>query len=378
MSPGSVAFQKIRAKRGVMGGEGLNRRARRLFILALLGCLCLVSTGGDGLAAGGQTATQAGKAAYQLTVPFGLEEAADYIPADNPLTPDKVELGKLLFFDPRLSQNNTVSCASCHMPQLAWTDGQQVGIGIHRQLATRNTQTIVNRLYGQAQLWHGKSPSLEAQAINPLHKPVRMGMPSYEAEVAKLNAIAGYRERFRNVFGTDVTLDGLAKAIAAFERTILSGNSPADRFDMGGEEHAISESAQRGLTLFQGKARCTRCHSGFNFTDEKFHNLGIDWDGDQIDAGRYKVSKDPEDIGAFKTPTLREISRTAPYMHDGRFATLEEVVEFYDKGGIRNPHLSNLMVPLNLTVQETADLVEYMRALNGEGWQVTPPAEFPK
>nr|MBI3613087.1 c-type cytochrome [Nitrospirota bacterium] len=361
-----------------MGGEGLATRAKWRFASALLGALCLVPAGSDVTAAGSQTTGQPGKVAYQLKVPFGLEEASGYIPADNPLTQEKVELGKLLFFDTRLSQNNTVSCASCHVPQLAWTDGQQVGIGIHRQLATRNTQTIVNRLYSTAQLWHGKSPSLEAQAINPLHKPVRMGMPSYEAEVAKLNAIPGYRERFRKVFGTDVTLDGLATAIAAFERTILSGNSPADRFDMGGEEQAISESAKRGLTLFQGKARCTRCHSGFNFTDEKFHNLGIDWDGDQIDVGRYKVSKDPEDIGAFKTPTLREISRTAPYMHDGRFATLEEAIEFYDQGGIQNPHLSNLMVPLSLTEQEKADLVEYMRALNGEGWQITPPVELPK
>lgn len=354
------------------------RIAGQFAAVALLSALCFAPVAGDVTAAGRPALSQPGQGAYQLTVPFGLEDAAGYIPADNPLTAEKVELGKLLFFDPRLSQNNTVSCATCHMPQLAWTDGQQVGVGIHRQLATRNTQTIVNRLYSTAQLWHGKSPSLEAQAINPLHKPVRMGMPSYEAEVAKLNGITGYRERFRNVFGTDVTLDGLAKAIAAFERTILSGNSPADRFDMGGEEQAISESAKRGLALFQGKARCTRCHSGFNFTDEKFHNLGIDWDGDQIDVGRYKVSKDPEDIGAFKTPTLREISRTAPYMHDGRFATLEEVVEFYDKGGIQNPHLSNLMVSLSLAAQDKADLVEYMRALNGEGWQVAPPTEFPK
>ncbi|BFU93011.1 MAG: cytochrome-c peroxidase [Nitrospira sp.] len=315
---------------------------------------------------------------YQLRVPFGLEDSGGYIPRDNPITVEKVELGKLLFFDPRLSADNTVSCASCHIPQLAWTDGQQVSIGIHRQLATRNGMTIINRLYSTAQLWHGRSPTLEAQALNPLHKPVRMGMPSYEAEVQKLNAILGYRKLFQQAFGTNVTLDGIAKAVAAFERTILSGNSPADRFDMGGEENAISESAQRGLTLFQTKGRCTRCHSGFNFTDELFHNLGIDWDTDQVDVGRYKVSKDPDDLGAFKTPTLREISRTAPYMHDGRFVTLEEVIDFYDKGGIQNPHLSNLMIPLNLTTQEKADLVEYMRSLNGEGWEVTPPVVFPQ
>ncbi|WP_447972574.1 cytochrome-c peroxidase [Nitrospira sp. Kam-Ns4a] len=315
---------------------------------------------------------------YKLVVPLGLEDPASYLPADNPLTVEKVELGKLLFFDPRLSADNTISCASCHIPQLAWTDGQQVGVGIHHQLATRNTQTIINRLYSKEQLWHGKASSLEAQAKNPLTKPVRMGMPSYDAEVQKLNAIKGYRERFRKVFGTDVTIDGIAKAIAAFERTILSGNSPADRYDYGGDETAVSESAKRGRDLFQGKARCARCHSGFNFTDEQYHNLGIDWDKQEINLGRYQVSGDPEDIGAFKTPTVREIARTAPYMHDGRFATLEEVVEFYDRGGIQNPHLSNLMLPLHLMEQEKKDLVEYMKALNGEGWVVEPPRELPR
>lgn len=315
---------------------------------------------------------------YTRPVPFGLEDLDSYVPKDNPLTQEKVELGRLLFFDTRLSADNTVSCASCHIPQLAWTDGQKVSVGIHSQLASRNGMTIVNRVYSTAQLWHGGPPSLEAQAINPITKRVRMGIPSFSAAVNKLNGIKGYRERFQQVFGTDVTLDGVAKALASFERTILSGNSPADRFDMGGEEHAISESAARGLTIFQTKGRCTRCHSGFNFTDEAFHNLGIDWDTEVADLGRYKVTKDPDDIGAFKTPTLREISKTSPYMHDGRFSTLEEVIEFYDKGGIQNAHLSNLMIPLNLTTQEKSDLVEYLRALDGEGWVVAAPIKFPQ
>ncbi len=316
---------------------------------------------------------------YQLKVPFGLEDDINgFIPDNNPLTVEKVELGKLLFFDPRLSRDNTISCASCHKPELAWTDGTKLSIGINNQLSTRNGMTVVNRLYGRAQLWHGKMSTLEAQAINPLVKTVRMGMPSTDAEVAKLNAIKGYRDRFQQIFCTDVTIDGVAKAIAAFERTILSGNSPADRFDMGGEENAISESAKRGLKIFQSKGRCTRCHSGFNFADEEFHNLGIDWDTANADLGRYSVEKHPGTVGGFKTPTLREIARTAPYMHDGRFATLEEVVEFYNKGGIQNPHLSNLIIPLGLEDQEKKDLVEYMRALNGEGWQVTAPTEFPK
>jgi cytochrome c peroxidase len=315
---------------------------------------------------------------YELKVPLGLDDdLKQYLSADNPLTVEKVELGKLLFFDPRLSRDNTISCASCHKPELAWTDGTKVSMGINNQLSSRNSMTVINRLYGRAQLWHGKMPTLESQAKNPLTKSVRMGMPSSDAEVAKLNAIQGYRERFQQVFCTDVTIDGVAKAIAAFERTILSGNSPADRFDSGGEEGAMSESAKRGLAVFQGKGRCTRCHSGFNFTDEEFHNLGIDWDRHSADLGRYFVDKHPGTVGGFKTPTLRDIARTAPYMHDGRFATLEEVVDLYDQGGITNPHLSNLIIPLGLSAQEKKDLVEYMRALNGEGWQIMPPTEFP-
>lgn len=316
---------------------------------------------------------------YELKIPLGIDDdIKQYVPEDNPLTAEKVALGKLLFFDPRLSRDNTISCASCHKPELAWTDGTKLSMGIDNQLSSRNSMTVVNRLYGRAQLWHGKMPTLESQAKNPLTKAVRMGMPSTDAEVAKLNAVAGYRELFQQVFCTDVTIDGVAKAIAAFERTLLSGNSPADRYDMGQEENAISESAKRGLAVFQGKGRCTRCHSGFNFADEEFHNLGIDWDTAKADLGRYSVDKHPGTVGGFKTPTLREIARTAPYMHDGRFATLEEVVDLYDQGGIQNPHLSNLIIPLGLTPQEKKDLVEYMRALSGEGWQVTPPTGFPQ
>ncbi len=334
---------------------------------------------GPALATSSMPSCKATGTPLKLTIPFGLEDdLTEYLPKDNPLTAEKVELGKLLFFDPRLSRDNTISCASCHKPELAWTDGTKLSIGIDNQLSTRNGMTIVNRLYGRAQLWHGKMATLEAQALNPLTKSVRMGMPSSAAEVEKLNAIKGYRERFQQVFCTDVTLDGIGKAIAAFERTILSGDSPADRFDMGGEEGAISESAKRGLKIFQGKGRCTRCHSGFNFSDEEFHNLGIDWDKPAADLGRYSVEKHPGTVGGFKTPTLREIARTAPYMHDGRFASLEEVVDFYDQGGIQNPHLSNLIIPLGLTEQEKKDLVEYMKALNGEGWQITAPAEFPR
>ncbi len=170
----------------------------------------------------------------------------------------------------------------------------------------------------------------------------------------------------------------MGQAIASFQRTILSGNSPYDRFDYGGEEGAISPAAQHGLKIFSKKARCTLCHSGFNFTDEKFHNLGIDWDTDHIDLGRFTITKNAEDIGAFKTPTLREVPRTAPYMHDGRFATLRQVVDFYNRGGIKNPHQDNTIMPLELTDPEKEDLVEFLQSLSGEGWQMEAPTMFPK
>ena len=197
--------------------------------------------------------------------------------------------------------------------------------------------------------------------------------------MAKMKKIPGYKTLFLQVFGGDITIGNVGKAIASFQRTILSGNSPADRFDQGGEAGAISAEAQRGLLLFREKARCTKCHSGFNFTDEKFHNAGIGWDDNKVDLGRYMVTKNPEDIGGMKTPTLREIARSAPYMHDGRFKTLEEVVNFYNQGGVKNPHQDPLILPLELTKEEKHDLVQFLRTLNGEGWQkATAPTTFPQ
>ncbi len=312
-------------------------------------------------------------------LPFGLDQDAYNVPSDNPMTAEKIELGRLLFFDKRLSRNNTVACATCHMPALAFTDGQPVSLGIHRQLGTRSAPASINRAFSRAQFWDGRAATLEDQSIGPFVNPVEHGFVDYNEMLAKLNQIEGYKKLFKQVFGTEITMDGVGKAIASFQRTILSGNSPADRYDLGGEETALSDTAKRGLELFRGKARCTRCHSGFNFTDEKFHNVGIGWDTDRPDVGRYAVTKNQEDMGAFKTPTLREISRTAPYMHDGRFGTLEEVVEFYDKAGIKNPFQDNLIIPLELTAQEKKDLVAFLRSLNGEGWQqIAAPTEFPQ
>jgi cytochrome c peroxidase len=328
-------------------------------------------------AANAQSATE-----YKLKIPFGLEETAVVIPADNPLTNEKVELGRLLVFDKRLSQDNTIACMSCHLAKFAFTDGKPVATGIRGQKGGRSAPVSFNRVFSTAQFWDGRAATLEAQSIGPFTNPIEHGFANYDVMMAKMMKIPGYRKLFKQAFGEDkITIDNVGKAIASFQRTILSGNSPADRFDQGQEEGAISAEAQHGLILFREKARCTKCHSGFNFTDEKFHNLGIGWDDNKVDLGRYMVTKNPEDIGAFKTPTLREIARTTPYTHDGRFKTLEEVVNFYNKGGVKNPHQDPLIIPLELTDEEKRDLVQFLHTLNGDGTgsqHVTAPKSFPQ
>lgn len=317
-------------------------------------------------------------APYMPAIPLGLDPDSFYVPPDNPLTKEKIALGRLLFFDKRLSKNDTIACATCHIPALAFTDGQPVSSGIHHQQGGRSAPMAINRAFSKAQFWDGRAATLEDQSIGPFINPVEHGFMDHDEMVKKMKGIKGYREEFKEVFGTDITIEAVGKAIASFQRTLLSGNSPFDRYESGDEEKAISEAAQRGLDLFRNKARCTKCHSGFNFTDEKFHNLGIGWDGSMADLGRYAVTKEAADIGAFKTPSLREISRTAPYMHDGRFPNLEAVVDFYNGGGIKNPHQDPLIIPLNLTPQEKKDLIEFLHTLTGEGWKgIEPPADFP-
>jgi len=316
---------------------------------------------------------------FPLKLPLGLEQDSVVIPEDNPLTQEKVALGKLLFFDTRLSANETIACASCHKPPLAFTDGQPVSTGIHRQQGGRSAPTAINRVFSTAQFWDGRAATLEAQSVGPFGNPVEHGFANDEALVAAVQAIDGYRPLFERAFGpVPVTVALIGKAIASFQRTLLSGNSPYDRFTQTDEAGALSDAAQNGFRVFLGKGQCLRCHSGFNFTDERFHNLGVGWEQDDRDLGRYDVTNDPEDRGKFKTPTLREIARTAPYMHDGRFATLRQVIDFYDQGGTPNPHLDIAIKPLNLTEQEKDDLVEFLHTLDGEGWEVEPPAMFPR
>ncbi|MEQ1654603.1 MAG: cytochrome c peroxidase [Nitrospira sp.] len=340
----------------------------------------LVLIGGVATVPPAQGETGAGSVSeFKLPQIQGLEDPNTFVPMDNPLTAKKVELGRLLFFDKRLSKNDTIACASCHLPSKGFADGRAVSTGINGLKGGRSAPASLNRVFSKGQFWDGRADTLEDQSIGPFVSPVEHGFINHDEMVAKMRKMPGYRKLFQDVFGREIVIQDVGKAIASFQRTILSGNSAVDKFDLGGDEKALSESAKRGLELFRGKARCTRCHSGFNFTDEKFHNLGIGWDTNTVDLGRYMVTKNPEDIGAFKTPTLREIARTAPYMHDGRFKTLQDVVKFYNQGGIKNPHQDNTIIPLELTEQEQQDVVELLKSLNGEGWQqVTAPKTFPK
>lgn len=293
------------------------------------------------------------------TVPAGLPAVRH--PEDNPPTAAKIALGKQLYFDPRLSRDSTISCASCHDPKKGWSNGEQFATGVGGAKGGRNSPTVINSAYNRFQFWDGRAPSLEAQALGPIQNPIEMAM-TLEEVVARLNGIAGYRRQFREVFGTDVTADGIAKAIAAYERTVLSGDAPFDRY-AAGDAKAMSEAAIRGRNLFFGKAQCSGCHVGPNFTDNAFHNIGIGYDPETksfSDVGREAESKLVGDRGSFKTPTLREIARTAPYMHDGSLKTLAEVVEHYNRGGIPNPFLDEAIFPLKLTAEEQQDLVTFM------------------
>lgn len=288
----------------------------------------------------------------------------------------KVELGKQLYFDGRLSKNGAISCAFCHNPGTGWADPRQTSIGIGGGLGGRQSPTVLNTAFNHLQFWDGRARSLEEQAIGPIHNPIEMG-ETHEAVVAKLNRIKGYQQQFRTVFGTEVNLQGIAEAIAAYERTVISTNSAFDKYVLG-DSNAMDESAIRGMALFKGKARCILCHNGPNFTDNRFHNLGVPQVGPlKEDLGRYYVTQAVKDRGAFKTPTLRSITETAPYMHDGAFKTLEEVVEFLNNGGGANSNLSPMVKPLNLSAEEKTDLIAFLKALAGEAIKIQLP-KLPK
>jgi cytochrome c peroxidase len=261
-------------------------------------------------------------------------------PEENPLTQERVELGRKLFFDKRLSQDSTEACATCHDPKRAFTDGRPSAVGIEGRKGIRNVPTLVNRAWGRAFFLDGRAPTLEKQALEPITNPNEMGLT-----IGEIKSRVGLEP------------EELARALASYVRTIFSGNSPYDKF-VNGDRRALAPKAQAGLALFRGKGRCTSCHTGPTLSDEQMHNTGVAWrDGRLADPGAVQ--------GAFKVPTLREVARTAPYMHDGSLATLEEVVDFYDRGGNPNPYLDEDIRPLNLSAEEKSALVEFLRSLTG-------------
>lgn len=294
------------------------------------------------------------------------------VPPDNPQSDAKVRLGHQLYFEKRLSLDNTISCATCHDPDKGWADPRRVSEGVGGAKGTRNSPTVLNAAYNSFQFWDGREPDLEHQALGPLQNPVEMKM-TMELVLQRLNGIPGYVAQFQEVFGTGPTEQGIAKAIAAFERTVISANSPYDQY-LQGNRAAMSPAAIRGMNLFKGKAHCIACHSGPNFTDGRFHNLGVGYkDGKFADEGRATVTKQREDTGAFKTPTLRSVALTAPYMHDGSEPTLESVIDLYARGGVPNPYLDPLMTPVHLSKREKADLVEFLKALTGAPLDIKAP-----
>ena len=277
--------------------------------------------------------------AAAVSIPLGLDL---YLPAPetNPLTAAKIELGRRLFFDRRLSNDGSVSCSSCHDPERAFSDGRAIAVGVFQRKGRRNSPVLINRGYGRLFFWDGRVSSLEEQVLKPIEDRNEMDLPLAEATAR-----------------VSLAPDEIARALASFVRSILSGDSAYDRH-INGDRAALTPEQRAGLQLFRGKANCTSCHVGPNFTDERLHNTGVAWrDGRFTDAGAGP--------GNFKTPTLREIARTAPYMHDGSLATLDAVIEYYDRGGNQNPGLDPEIRPLRLTVVEKQSLIAFLRALNG-------------
>jgi cytochrome c peroxidase len=341
-----------------------------------------VTTVAPAAAGGGAKAAAAGEVLksgnWSMALPLGLQASSAYIPEDNPMSADKVALGRFLYFDKRLSKDMSIACASCHNPYHGFADPSRTSSGVGFQLGARNSPTVINRLFSAEQFWDGRAKDLELQSHGPLTNPVEMAMGSNEDVVQRVQAIAGYKPLFVKAFGdATIDLDRLGKAIAAFERTVVAGNSPFDRYQAG-DKSALSAAAVRGMELFNGKANCKACHTGFNFTDETYQDIGVGMDKPTPDAGRFDVTKNNDDRGKFKTPTLRNIVQTAPYMHDGSEATLAQVVDFYDRGGIANANLSKEIKPLHLSAQEKQDLIAFLESLTGDVTNVSVPESLPK
>lgn len=294
--------------------------------------------------------------------------AAVPFPADNPWTPEREQLGRMLFFDPRLSSSRVTSCATCHNPGFSWGDALPKAIGYEHRPAARRTPTILNAAWADLLYWDGRADGLEAQALGPIEAAYEMNMP-IEQILAGLNAIEGYRRLFELAYAREgITRQTVAKALATFERTVVSGVAPFDDW-VNGRENAISESARRGFVLFNDKARCAVCHSGWNLSDQGFHDIGLP----SADRGRGALVPVRALQHAFKTPTLRNVAERAPYMHDGSLASLAEVIEFYDRGGMVRPSRSPEMRALQLSAGEKDDLLAFLRTLTGVEAPVSVP-----
>lgn len=319
--------------------------------------------------------------------PFGMEEFF----TDPPPDPVRARLGRWLFYDTRLSSDASVSCATCHRPEYAFSEPTATATGIGGQRGRRKTQSIINLAArtvlpgtdhdpGPTFFWDGRATSLEQQVLAPIADPREMGM-THEAMRLRLSGVAGYAPYFADAFGSpQITNERVAAALADFIRTRRSGNAPYDRWSYGRETRALSPEAQRGSDLFFFKANCGTCHAGFNFSDGLFHNLGVGWNAATQsfdDVGRFAISHQPVDLGAFKTPGLRDVEKHAPYMHDGSLATLRDVVEFYNRGGNPSPGASRRLRPLHLSQAEVDAVVAFLKSLNGEGYQDRPPRHFP-
>jgi cytochrome c peroxidase len=333
-----------------------------LFGLARLGlCAAIVGeTHQVALQPQASASTNALKALYRrpAVIPF---------PKDNPYTPGKAALGKKLYFDTRISVSSAQSCGSCHSPMYGWGDGLAVGVGYGMNKLGRHSPTVVNAAWSDIFMWDGRLPTLEDQALGPIQSAGEMNMP-LDLLMARLNSIPEYKPLFEGAFPQEgMSPKTLARAIATYERTIVSERSPFDAW-IEGNETAISAEAKRGFEVFNGKAQCASCHEGWNFTNEGFQDIGLpseDVGRGQFLPGVVKMQH------AFKTPSLREIARRSPYMHDGSLATLEQVVNHYDGGGVDRPSRSDLMRPLNLTAQEKSDLVAFIESLTST---LTPTA----
>ena len=354
---------------------GIGHPARLLSLGAIIGSLTILIVGFTKTSLGAALVGETKQVTLQQKAPSGTDALkALYrrpptipFPKDNAYTPEKAALGKTLYFDTRLSVTSAQSCASCHSPSFGWGDGLAVGVGHGMNKLGRHSPTVVNAAWGAIFMWDGRLATLEEQALGPIQSPGEMNMP-LDHLMQRLTAIPEYKQRFASVFPKEgMTPQTLAKAIATYERTIVSERAPFDAW-IDGDEKAISEEAKRGFALFNGKAQCAACHEGWNFTNDGFQDIGLP----SKDVGRGEYAPGVVKMQhAFKTPGLREIGRRAPYMHDGSLATLEQVIDHYDGGGVDRPSRSDLMHPLGLTVQEKSDLVAFLNSLSSN---LTPTA----